>query len=488
MPSSPQTFRQYIMKEADNRRYLKIAAAGLILQLVIFKILYPFGDYFSDSYSYLYAAITKMKVNLWPIGYTYFLRLFHHISHSDTALVAFQYLLAQCSALYLFFTAGYLFQMSEQVRKVVFYVLVFNPLILYICNYISSDGLFLALSLIWFTQLLWLIYRPTLWLILAHTVIIAIAFTVRYNAMYYPLITALALVLSSQKIYYKILGIILPLVLIYSFVNFTSEESRKITGTRQFSVFGGWQMANNALYMFPHLKEFPEPPADCKAFHQEVVYFFTRVAAHTMPVSPIDGAVYLKHPNAPLKHYMAKQYGTKTDSTGGIQSWGSVSPIYAEYGSYMIRQHPFYFARYFLLPNTFNYFIPPLEKLTEYNLGTDEAAPVAIFWFNYSSKKLSAVSLNGQKGLLFFFPILFGLLNLLFIWIIIRWLISKAYKEANISTKKALWLVLATLLVNAGFSILASPIVFRYQVFAMIICLVFIGVLLDKLKQELQLT
>ncbi|QJB32942.1 hypothetical protein HF324_16690 [Chitinophaga oryzae] len=488
MPYFPQTFRQYVLKNPFNRRYLKIAAVAIAVQLVIFKLLYPYGDFFSDSYSYIYAAIMKQEVSLWPIGYTLFLRAFHVISHSDTALVVFQYVLVQSAALYLFFTVSYWLQPGEQTRKVMFYVLLFNPLVLYICNYISSDGLFLALSLCWFAQLLWLLYRPSWPLLLAHTILITIAFTVRYNAMYYPLITALVLLRCPQKIPFKILGIAAPLLLIAGFIRFTEQAARKVTGTAQFSVFGGWQVANNALYMFPYLKEYPEPPAGCESFHREVVHFFRDIVPKGSGIpSPIDGAIYLKHPNAPLKKYMALTYGPKDDTTGGIQSWGMVSPVYAKYGSYMVRQHPFYFSRYFLLPNTLNYFIPPLEKLSEYNLGSYDVSSIAVHWFHYPSKQLRSIpAVGAQRALLFFFPFIFGLMNLLLLGLMVKWFVSAARKTASRPYRDSQLLVFITLLVNAGFGILASPIVFRYQVFPMIVCFLFIAVLIDKLKPELQ--
>jgi hypothetical protein len=77
-------------KQQDNLVYGYIAAAGAILQLIIFKYCYPYADFFSDSYSYIFAAARKMDVNIWPVGYSKFLWLFHQISSSDTALVAFQ--------------------------------------------------------------------------------------------------------------------------------------------------------------------------------------------------------------------------------------------------------------------------------------------------------------------------------------------------------------------------------------------------------------
>src|SRR5207237_3820191 len=34
---------------------------------------------------------------------------------------------------------------------------------------------------------------------------------------------------------------------------FTSQTMQEVTGKRQFSAFGGWQLANNALYMYEHI-------------------------------------------------------------------------------------------------------------------------------------------------------------------------------------------------------------------------------------------
>ena len=36
-------------------------------------------------------------------------------------------------------------------------------------------------------------------------------------------------------------------------VAYTSNKMLEVTGKRQFSAFGGWQLANNALYMYEHI-------------------------------------------------------------------------------------------------------------------------------------------------------------------------------------------------------------------------------------------
>src|ERR1044072_7014826 len=90
MQTANPSFFHFIWQVKRNRRFVWIMLAGTILQFVIFKLLYPFADFFSDSYSYIYAASANLDISIWPIGYSKFLRYFHFITHSDTALITFQ--------------------------------------------------------------------------------------------------------------------------------------------------------------------------------------------------------------------------------------------------------------------------------------------------------------------------------------------------------------------------------------------------------------
>lgn len=472
------TFPSFVLSK-DNRIYLLIAAIGAIVQLIIFKLCYPFADFFSDSYSYIFAAAARLDVNIWPIGYSKFLWLFHQITHSDTAVVAFQYLFGQLIALYFFFTLLYFYTPGKQISNIIFGCLFFNPLLLYLSNYISSDALFLALSLLWATQLLWMIHRPRPVQIFVHALLIVILFTLRYNAMFYPIISAIALLMSKRAVIWKLAGIALPLVLICLFINHTKNSAERLTGHRQFSIFGGWQVANNALYMYPYITEDGTPPAECQEFDQEVKQFFGKYHEKAKQVSPRDGAFYIKFPKAPLKQYLANHFDMDEDATHGVAAWGSVSPIYGSYGKFLILRHPIAFSHYFLLPNSFNYCFPPLEKLEVYNLGTTEVYPLAAQWFHYKDTHVTAISMKIQGALLVLFPGLFFVVNICFIWILIIWIKNK---PAAPLFGQALLLTTLLLLANTGFSILASPIVFRYQVFPMILCFSFSLLMAERLK------
>src|SRR5687767_14195592 len=134
---------------------------------------------------YLKAAYKNSDINTCMIGYAKYLRLINVFTKSDTILVGFQYIFLQGSCLFLLFTIFYFHNLSKVLQNILFCFMVFNPLFLFMGNLISSDALFAALSLIWFTLLLWIIHKPSMKLIVLHAFIIFIAFTVRYNAWIY---------------------------------------------------------------------------------------------------------------------------------------------------------------------------------------------------------------------------------------------------------------------------------------------------------------
>lgn len=74
--------------------------AGILL-FVIIK-LYPFPNFLPDSYSYIDAAYNNVNINMWPVGYSKFLRLISVFNRSDTGLVIVQYVLLQLAILFFF--------------------------------------------------------------------------------------------------------------------------------------------------------------------------------------------------------------------------------------------------------------------------------------------------------------------------------------------------------------------------------------------------
>lgn len=249
-----KTLWTYIFKDPINKWYPLITIIAAAIQLIVFKIWYPYASFINgDSYSYLETAYHNMSINIYPIGYSMFLRLFSVFTRSDVALVSFQYILALTSIMAFLFTLFYFYRPSKPIKNILFCFMLFNPVLLYLANYVSSDAFFLSLSLIWFTQLFWIIHKPTKKLIIINAMILFIAFTVRYNALFYPFIAAITLFQGKKSLGYRLGGIILSFLLIGCFVLYTGNKYYELTGYKQFTPFTGWQTANNALYAFRYV-------------------------------------------------------------------------------------------------------------------------------------------------------------------------------------------------------------------------------------------
>lgn len=472
--SNTISFTDFILRDRINRKYLFIALGGTILQFIIFKLLYPYADFFSDSYSYLYGAYANLDVNIWPIGYSKFLRIFHFISHSDTALVGFQYFLYSLSSLYFFFSIIYFYNPVIANKITLFIFLFFNPLFLYVNNYINSDPIFLSLSLLWFTQLLWIIHRPKSYQIFTHAILLFLCFTIRNNAYYYPLISGIVFYLSKQNIKVKIIGFLLPFILIIPFITHTRNVAFQMTGTKQFSLFTGWQLANNALYTYEYVDTIKQLSPQVQELDTLSIQFFRAIPTEYLHNNLLkdEGNFFIRASYSPLKEYLTTHYSLNNDYEI-LVAWGKASAVFSEYGNYLIKNNPRAYLWQFMIPNMRNYFIPYMEKLQIYNQGSNKVSPIAQHWFNYKSPNIHVVSKDVQGYILYIFPAVFLLVNIYFLVGIIYFLYHKRQTLAKTTFNNSLILATSFQIANFAFCVFATIVVLRYQVFPMIICTTF---------------
>lgn len=477
-PSS-NSFRHFIFVE--NKMYSLVILSLMLLQFIIFKFCYPFPDFFSDSYSYIMAGYLHLDVNIWPIGYSRFLSLFHWFTYSGTALVFFQYFCYALSALYFYLTLIYFYPTGRLTRTFLCIFLFFNPLFLYVANYVTSDMLFISMSTVWLTLLIWILQRPRLTHILVQAFLMFIMFTFRYNAMLYPLVAAAVILVSKQKVWIKVAGILVGPALIIPFIIWSAQSAKRVTGVPQFPpILGGWQWGNNALYMRGFIQEdstvFPTPQT--AELDQIARRFFS------LPSRPQDllysevANFFIRHPEAPLKQYMSRHFKPKTPYED-IQAWGKSAIVFDQYGKFLIKRHPMAFFRYYLLVNTKNYFFPPLEKLEVYNLGSNEIWPMGQYWFHYPSPKIWCISQPLQGTILALFPLLFGMLNIYYAIALYMFIRRGGFRRTGKTVRYTFLIVTSFLLINAAFSIFANIIVIRYEIFPMLVFLAFSSLLID---------
>lgn len=483
-PKEKENLRTFIAKSKQNRDYLLLFIVSITLQFVIFKFLYPRPDFISDSYSYINTNLYNMDVNLWPIGYSKYLAFVHLISPSDTFLIFTQFAFLEVSFLYFFFSLIRLQKLPRNYTNILFAFLFFNPLFIYLSNCVLSDAIFCAISVLLFTEYLWMLKRPKSYHVYLSAALIGILFTIRYTAIYYPIVGAAAFLLSSQPLKIKILGIILPWILIIPFILHTQQKTKQITGTAEFSVFGGWQLANNALYMYEHLDvDSTLLPKGTLELNRAAIKYFHSVLPEDRQLEPLPGTFFMKMPNAILKPYLLQRY-TVTDPPSQFLGWGKVSPIYNAFGSYLIKHYPFDFAKYYLWLNIKNYFIPHLEKFGNYNLGMDSLSEPAKTWFQLKDNSVDyEASQEFQNHLFYFYPVAFMMLNLYFLGMFLIILFSGKLKKLDPHFRMYLLLTILFLGINFAFSVFATPVVLRYQIFPMILLVGFSLYLTDAMDR-----
>jgi len=470
--SPAAAFFAYIWNNRRNRAYCLVALAVYLLQFLLFKLQYPFANYMPDSYSYLDAAANNADVNMWPVAYSKFLRLFSVFTHSDKILAAFQYLFMQGASLIFLFTLLYFLKPGKVVKTTLYIFFLLNPIALYVANYISADALFIGCSLLWITSLTWIIFQPRAWLIAAHGVLLLACFILRYNAIYYPLISALAFALSPQIWRRKLVGIGLGLAMLCGSIWYTSNKMKEATGQFQFSPFGGWQLANNALYMYEHIPASKRqvPPARFAKLETTVrQHMDTLKKVKLNHDDSANAFFYLWNGRGPLVQYMSRQY-TKDSTTPYFRRWASQGPLYLGYAKYLISSYPASFLANFMLPNAVKFAVPPAEFLSTYNMGEDSVGRTAKDWFQYKSQKVR--DRNKRNTILLFagwYSVFSVLANLLLLIHVVGLLIFHTLKTKPTPAVKWLILILSLWILNAGFSILASPIVLRYQLFLILV-------------------
>lgn len=484
------SFKHFLLKYKRNKTTLILAGIAVVIQFVVFKFFYPFISYIhGDSFSYLDAADRNLDINHYLIGYSKFLRLFSVFNSTDYALAAFQYLFIQCSALYLLFTLFYFYKPGKVVQIILLCFMVLNPLFLHLSNLVSSDGFFLALSLIWFALLLWIIHRPSIKIFVWHAVVLLVAFTFRYNALIYPIIAVLAFWLSNISLKKRLLGISMVLFLCGSFISFTMYKYKKLTGYWQYSPFSGWQLANNAMYAYRYVDSAERKPVPKKFRNLDnmIREFFdsTRNTAKFLTEALKANTFYMWRRDMPLMQYKKRQF--KNDTTASeLKQWASMGPFYKEYGIHIIKQYPQYFIEYFIWPNASKYYAPPIEFLSSYNSGNQTVTEQAKNWFGYETRIMKTRTKNNKVLILDFYRTLSGTINVVMICCLICFFILKGWRYTP-QFSYAIWLSGAVWMINALFTIGASSAALRFQSFPIVLTTVFVLLLIDWLVQVMTL-
>ncbi len=459
-----------------------MAGVSLVIQFAFFKYLYPFASFIhGDSFSYLYIAYSNADIDTYMVGYGRFLRLFSVFTRSDTALVAFQYLFIQVSALFMCFTMFYFYRPHRATKIFLLAFMVFNPLFLHLANLVSSDCFFVALSLSWFSLLLWIIHCPSTRVLVLHTFFLFIAFTVRYNALIYPFIALVAFAFSRIPLRVKILNVGVAFLLCGLFIGYTVHKYYKLTGLVQYSPFSGWQWANNAMYAYRYVDSSERKPVPEKFRVLDNMirqYFDSTRDVERFPSEKLEAStVYMWSPGLPLMEYRNKLFKDNSPVTE-LKRWASMGPLYKDYGIYIIKKYPWHYMSHFIWPNAKKYYAPPVEFLESFNSGRSYIPPITNTWFGYKESKIYTRMKDNQVWVLEFYPILSGVLNMIVVFLLVCYIYMRGWKQNRVMGIGVfmggfIWAI------NAGFTIFASSAALRFQTFPILLTTTFVALLID---------
>ncbi|RFM34699.1 hypothetical protein [Chitinophaga silvisoli] len=475
----------------ENLIYLISAFILTILLWWNFKKNYPHPNVIFDSYYYLNATASNAVVNAWPIGYSWFVRLIGTISHSPTFFVTIQYFLLNCSLLIYFFTLKYLFNPPKWVSIVFFAFLIFNPILLYTSNLILSDTLFTTLSILWITNIIWLFISPKYWFLITHSLLILTVFTVRYNALYYPILSTIAFLFLKRELFYKLTGIVLQYTLLIAFILFTIQKNESTFKVKQFSAFGGWKLANDALYMYKHIYRNNEyaVPQRLKPLDVHVRSYFKREkdTIDLFTPDPTSGSYYMYIHPSPLLTYRDSVSG-KVGSPLDLDTFSKMAPLYQDYGFWLIIKNPIAFFQYFIWPNIQRYFISPPEVYTDnenpFTIRTDSLGMAARKWFNLKTISSKQSTIDLRYTIFMNYPILNIIIHFMFTLTFISLAATTGLKNMSSRHRKVIIIIGLLWIFDFGFNILAAAVVLRYQIFISIIEFSFAIIFLEKITQN----
>jgi hypothetical protein len=468
------------MKRIPNNKILRIALPVLILVWTLFKYCYPYANFFTDSYTYVQAAADRELISYRPIGYSVFLNAVHSLSTSDTFLVTLQYGLIQTACGYLFFTLRRRFSLSVRTEWFLLAFLLLDPVILYVSNCVSSDALFIALSLVWMVELIELAHRPSWWRMVLQVILLSLIFFIRYNALYYPVVAAFAYLWAPKGLVFRLTGITGSILIVVAGTTFTKEVTRVQTGAPVFSAFSGWQMANNALHIVPYVPAetigtsqdvTASPSPECRELAALVRQYFDSAGPLLRKNAPAVTTSYMWVKSSPLRQYF--EIYKKRNNLPYFTAWNRVSTVFTQYGYFLVRRHPLAFIRYYCWPGAKEFLFPPLGVLEQYNDGIKEVDPIAQKWFHYKTRLPTVCSSTIQASILRPFTWLYGFINGAFVIIALLFLRDKGLRARNPAFTAGFALITVFFLANTGFSILASPNEIRYQVLPLILLFMF---------------
>ncbi|SFW89975.1 hypothetical protein [Chitinophaga sancti] len=440
---------------------------------ILYKYYYPYPNLTFDSYHYLMNMHLNTNAAGWPVGYSKFIKIIGSHSYAANLLTGIQYFTIQLGFLFLFITFRLFFSPRKWSSLIIFIFLFINPITIFCSNHILSDSLYLGISAIWITQILWIIFRFEPYMVITQAILLLILFDLRYNSLYFPIITVFAFGVSRIKTLWKFVGIILSIFILGTFIQYTSNEMKKISGVNQYAYSNGWKQASNGLYIYEHYYKKEKTPLNGQFTeldslvrdyfnkpHQKVSLFY--------PDQEITlGSFYMAVGGTPLYSYMQLKSGFK-DWSLDFHRTAPYGPLYRSYGNYLILHHLTGYLKYVVFPNSLSYFTPYPEIFNKnpeaFSLWMDNIyGKVARDWYKLTTLKVTESYIHFREIILSPYPSIYTAIHLIFILTFILFIYLHGFNLMNRIQIYGIMIMAMMCLGNYIFTVLSTTSVLRYQ-------------------------
>lgn len=362
-----------------------------IIFAFILRYYYPYTDISSDSGSYIRTSFKNIEFAYGgprPLGYSNILGILHSTSTAPVFIVQY---MVYCISLFCFYFTLIYFIRS---RHLLFNYLLLACLIifipgLYMTNMLMSDSIFSSLTILIITLLIWVQHTGKAAFIIPMILITVFAVTIRYIGFIYPALIIPVLYIAVRNKLHATLYSVLLVGSILLYVEHIRTATEEETGVRIFSGFAGWQKANNALHIVPHIDT--SMPI-VKTTDHEMLYFDTltylcyRFYGHVFPDSNEVTYDFIWNEESPLKIGM-NYYGDKIKEYDYYTTWNKVSSRFNDYADLLIKQNFREYVRYYIYNNAKRTLHPPLEVLSAFADSATIKGVVVTDWFDWKDNE-----------------------------------------------------------------------------------------------------
>lgn len=460
-----------------NLRWAGYMAAYFFLLGIIISYCYPYMDMTTDTDGYIHWAIEDLYGGPRPLGYSHFMSFVHDIGHSTHFLFWSQFILFAATTIFNFYVVLYVCAIREHYLKWTWFILNLGFISgIYTTNLAMSDNLFYCLSILLLSVGLCFIKKPSIILFVIMLVLMQYCIKVRYLGLVYPIPVILLFILSRISSLQKIIASLLVAGITFGYVTYVKEKTDEDLGVNIFSAFGGWQMANNALHVVPHLnlnKPLVQTDDDDLLMVDTLVRVSYAACKNKYPGPNEVSFNFIWSDSLPLRPIL-KYWRLRHKTVSYYGAWNEMGGIYNSYGSLLMRSYPGLFFRYYLLNNARYALLPPNELFEKYT-STGKPGLYERNWFDLNMTDEIKPRQDIFRGLLvvnrFVYPALWALFFAAAGIYLSR--IKKMLKQSpmifNFATFLFIFITVYTLA-----SIFAAPINLRFMMFVRTAILMFV--------------